>query len=158
MKLDRLHNVAREEQLDCPIAYYSHFAFETWKLAKIDRAPKKPGKEAAEFVTFDFRAGGVMTNHAECAERVEMKWFQFTSRDAGAQIAGECARFANRELRGGRAGLAGFSIWYDGTIAQCPHVALALYRQRILHPNCAALIAIDRQLVHQRIRRSSPRP
>src|SRR6266481_1905492 len=158
MELDRLYNVAREEQLDCPIAYHSHLAFETWKLAQVDGAPEKPSQEAAELVTFDFRASGVMTNHAECAERVEMKWFQFTSRDTGAQIAGECARFANRELRRGRAGLAGFSIWHDGAIAQRPHVVLGAYRQSTLHHNCAPLIAIDRQLLQQRIRRCSRGP
>ena len=67
MEVDRLHDVAREEQFDRPVSHHAHLAFESGELAEIKRAPKKPGEKAAEFEPFDFRARGVMADDAERA-------------------------------------------------------------------------------------------
>ena len=67
MEVDRLHDVAREEQFDRPVCQHAHFAFESGKLAEIKHAPKKPGKKAAEFEPPYFRARRMMANDAERA-------------------------------------------------------------------------------------------
>ena len=58
-----------------------------------------------------------MPDDAKCAECIEMKWFERTSRNARAYIAGERARFANGELRGRRANVSGFRIRHDRAVA-----------------------------------------
>src|SRR5260370_35221735 len=72
-EVDRLNDVAGEEQFNRPVAHHAHLAFESRELAEIKGAPEKPREKAAEFVTLYFRARGVVADDAEHAERIKKK-------------------------------------------------------------------------------------
>src|SRR5260370_8435442 len=67
-EVDRLNDVAREEQFNRPVAHHAHLAFESRELAQIKDAPEKPREKAAEFVTLYFRARGVLPDDADRAD------------------------------------------------------------------------------------------
>src|SRR4029077_798803 len=128
-EVDRLNDVAREEQFNRPVAHPAHLAFESRELAEIKGAPEKPREKAAEFVTLYFRARGVVADDAERAERIKMEWFQWLASDARAQVAGERARLADRKLRSRRTRLASLCIGHDGAVAQRPKSGVAPHRE-----------------------------
>ena len=85
-QIDGLHDIARKEQLDGPVGEYAHFALESREFAKINAAPQEPGEQPAKPHGFprreryrEFRAGGVMSDDAQRAERIEVKWFRGTA-------------------------------------------------------------------------------
>jgi hypothetical protein len=45
MEVDRLHDVAREEQFDRPVSHHAHLAFESGEFAEIKRSQRTlPGR------------------------------------------------------------------------------------------------------------------
>ena len=66
--------------------------------------------------------------------------------------------FAERKLRGRRAGLASDTIGDCSAIAQGPHARMILHRKCGLDDHGAALISFDRERAEKRIRRSAGCP
>src|SRR5215471_8428545 len=47
-EVDGLDDVAREEQLDHPVAQHTHFALQSGELGEVDAAPHEPGQQTGE--------------------------------------------------------------------------------------------------------------
>ena len=73
--INRLHNIAGEEQLDHPVNQHAHLALQPRQLGKVDTAPHQPGEQAGEAHRLvpsernsEFGTRGLMTHDAERAQ------------------------------------------------------------------------------------------
>ena len=81
LQFDGLDDVAGEEQLDHPIAQHSNLALQAGQFSQINAAPQQPGEQSAETYGLPAREGNrqfgasrMMADHAERAQRIEVKW------------------------------------------------------------------------------------
>src|ERR1700677_474860 len=128
VQLDSLDVFAGEEQLDHPVAQYSNLAFQTGQFPQINAAPQQPGEQSAEAYGLpacegnpQFSASRMMADHAERAQRIEMKWFQCAASQSSPNISSQHTRLAECELRSGRTWIASLAILERRAIAHGPH-------------------------------------
>jgi len=81
-----------------------------------------------------------MADNAERAEGIEVKAFGRAAGQLGGEIFGEAGGFAQGELRGGRAGLAGFGVADGGAIAESPKAGMAGDGESVVDDDRAAFV------------------
>src|SRR2546422_7458612 len=67
--IEILHEVFREEDVECPIDCHAHFLFHPRQFAPINSAPEKPGQESGEVYTEDSCDSRASANRCEQSER-----------------------------------------------------------------------------------------
>src|ERR1700730_6834494 len=91
-----------------------------------------------------FSAGGLMSDHAQGTQGIEMKLLQRTPRDLRAYVFRKRLRLAQCELRGGRTRLFGLCVNDCGTVTDRPDARVALRLTAEIHVKTAALICVVR--------------
>jgi len=164
-QIDGLNDVARKEKLHRPIHQDANFAFQSRQFCKIDSSPHGPCQQAgkahglgASKGNGQFGASSLVADDAEGAKRIEMEWPQRPSFERGANVLCENWSFAERKLRGRRAGLAGHTIHHCRAIAQSPDAGMILDRESGLDNHGPTLVSFNRERPEERIRRSAGCP
>src|SRR5215472_11146536 len=104
----RLHNVAREKQLDYPIDQHAHLALQPRQLGEVDAAPHQPGEQARKAHRpvsgerkSELSTRGLMAHNAERAHRIEVKWCRGFAIEARVNVVGDSFGLTQGELSGG---------------------------------------------------------
>src|SRR5271154_6873258 len=80
LHINRLNDVTRKKELDCPVHEHADFAFPTGQLCKVDSPPQEPSEQtgkpqgsASIKWNAQFSAGCLVSHHAESTERIDRK-------------------------------------------------------------------------------------
>ena len=164
-QFDGLDDVAREEQLDQPIAQHSNLALQAGQFSQINATPQQPGKQSAEAYGLPAREGNrqfgasrVMPDHAQRAQRIEVKWFRRAVSQNSANIPGQHAGLTQCELRSGRTWIPRLAILERGAIAHGPQSGMAGHSHRAVDHHGAPAIGLYGQCPQQRIWRGPRGP
>src|SRR5262244_1854816 len=147
----RLHNVAREKQVDYPIDQHAHFALQPRQLGEVDAAPHQPCEQAGEahrLVSREWNGElgtrGLITHNAERAQRIEVKWCRGFAIEARVNVVGDSFGLTQGELSSGGTRLPALRVGDGGAIAHRPKTRLSRHTERAVCDHRSALVLFDR--------------
>src|SRR5215470_70575 len=149
--INRLHNIAGEEQFDYPVDEHAHLALQPRQLREVDAAPHQPGEQARKAHRLvscerksEFGTRGLMAHNAERAQRIEVKWCRGFAIEARVNVVGESCGLTQGELSSGGTRLPALSVGGRGAVAYRPKRMLSHHPERAVYDHRSALVLFDR--------------